>query len=65
MLNMMRSPVIAEWVSASAVVLVSAIVGDHARTGMNSVQWAGGAAAMLAAISWAVMVRVWKDPVVE
>ena len=65
MLNWLRSPLVAEWASASAVVLVSAMVGDHARAGMNSVQWAGGVAAMLGDLSWAVIVRVWKDQAVE
>jgi hypothetical protein len=55
-----RSPIAAEWVSTSAVVVVSAVVGDYAREGMNLVQWAGGVAAILGSIGWAVMVRTWR-----
>ena len=61
MINWLRSPLTAEWASASAVVVVSALVGDHAREGMNLAQWAGGVSAMLGAVSWAVMVRIWKE----
>jgi hypothetical protein len=61
MLNLLRSPLVAEWASASAVVLVSALVGNQARDGMSPVQWAGGLAAILGAIGWAVIVRVWRE----
>ena len=60
MINWLRSPAAAEWASASAVVVVSAIVGDYARDGMNLIQWTGAAAAILGAIGWAAMVRAWR-----
>jgi hypothetical protein len=61
MINWLRSSPAAEWASASAVVVVGAVVGDYARDGMNLVQWTGGAAAILGSIAWAVMVRVWRQ----
>jgi hypothetical protein len=60
MINWLRSSPAAEWASASAVVVVSAIVGDYARDGMNLVQWTGAGAAILGSIGWAVMVRAWR-----
>jgi hypothetical protein len=61
MLKLLKSPLVAEWISASAVVLVSAIVGSFARDGMTAAQWTGGITAIVAAITWAVMVRVWRE----
>jgi hypothetical protein len=61
MFSAFKSPLAAEYASACAVVLVSAIVGNYARDGMNEIQWAGGLAAILGSIAWAVMVRVWKE----
>ena len=61
MFKAFKSPLVAEFASACAVVLVSAIVGAYAKEGMNSVQWLGGLASILGAIAWAVMVRVWKE----
>jgi hypothetical protein len=61
MLNLLRSSLVAEWASASTVVLVSAVVGAHARDGMSTLQWAGGVAAILGAVGWAVIVRVWRE----
>jgi hypothetical protein len=49
----------AEWASAAAVFVVSMIVGRMAADGMNLVQWAGAATAVLGSITVAVAVRVW------
>ena len=36
-------------------------MGAYAAHGMNAVQWAGAAAAILGSITLAVMVRVWPQ----
>lgn len=48
-----------EWSSASLVFLSGAMSGHFAATGMNAVQWAGAAAAVLGSVTVAVAVRVW------
>lgn len=48
-----------EWGSASLVFLSGAMTGHYAAVGMNPVQWAGAAAAVLGSVTVAVAVRVW------
>jgi hypothetical protein len=48
-----------EWGSAAMVFLVSALAGRYASEGMNALQWAGAAAAVLGSVTLAVAVRVW------
>jgi hypothetical protein len=48
-----------EWSSAGLVFLSGAMTGHFAAQGMNSVQWAGAAAAVLGSVAVAVAVRVW------
>jgi hypothetical protein len=49
----------AEWGSAALVFMVSMLAGRLAAEGMNLVQMAGAAAAVLGSITVAVAVRVW------
>jgi len=53
---------VAEWASAGLVLLSGATAGHFAATGMNLVQWAGAAVAVLGSITVAVAVRVWPAP---
>lgn len=48
-----------EWGSAGLVFLSGAMTGHYAAMGMNPVQWAGAAAAVLGSVTVAVAVRVW------
>ena len=48
-----------DWGSASLVFLSGAMTGHFAAIGMNAVQWAGAAAAILGSVTVAVAVRVW------
>jgi len=48
-----------EWSSAGLVFLSGAMTGHFAAQGMNPVQWAGAAAAVLGSVAVAVAVRVW------
>ena len=52
---------LAEWTSAGLVLLSGASAGHFAAMGMNLVQWAGAAAAVLGSITVAVAVRVWPS----
>lgn len=52
---------LAEWASAGLVLLSGATAGHFAATGMNLVQWAGAAAAVLGSITVAVAVRMWPS----
>ena len=53
-----------EWGSASLVFLSGAMTGHFAAIGMNAVQWAGAAVAVLGSVTIAVAVRVWpQEPV--
>ncbi|MBQ1543544.1 hypothetical protein C5708_13770 [Caulobacter sp. CCUG 60055] len=61
MFERLRSPLIAKWLSAAAVVAVSWIVGRYAAEGMNPVQWMGGALAVAGTIALAVIVRTPKE----
>ena len=52
-----------EWGSAGLVLLSGATAGHYAAVGMNAVQWAGAAAAVLGSVTVAVAIRVWPAPV--
>jgi hypothetical protein len=45
--------------SASLVFISGALTGHYAAIGMDAVQWAGAAAAVLGSVTVAVAVRVW------
>lgn len=51
-----------DWSTAGLVFLSGALTGHHAALGMNAVQWAGAAAAVLGSVTVAVAVRVWPAP---
>jgi len=38
------------------------MAGHYASLGMNAVQWAGAAAAVLGSVTVAVVVRIWPSP---
>ena len=59
MLKMVFSREVAEWLSASLVIISGGLAGHYAVGGMNAVQWAGAVAAVLGSITVAVSVRVW------
>ena len=48
-----------EWSTAGLVLLSGATAGHFAAIGMNTVQWAGAAMAVLGSVTVAVAVRVW------
>jgi uncharacterized membrane protein len=48
-----------DWASVALVVLSGALAGHYASVGMNLVQWAGAASAVLGSITVAVALRVW------
>lgn len=48
-----------DWATAGLVFLSGATTGHYAAMGMNAVQWAGAATAILGSITVAVAVRVW------
>lgn len=48
-----------DWSTASLVFLSGAMTGHFAAVGMNAVQWAGAATAVLGSVAVAVAVRVW------
>ena len=50
---------LADWGSAGLVFPSGAATGHYAAIGMNAVQWAGAATAILGSITVAVAVRVW------
>jgi len=60
MLKLLFSNWGAEWGTAALVFAVSAAVGRFAAEGMNTLQWCGAITAVLASITAAVAVRVWK-----
>ncbi|WP_309644437.1 hypothetical protein [Phenylobacterium sp.] len=60
MLKLLFSSWGAEWGTAALVFAVSAAVGRSAAEGMNTLQWCGAITAVLASITAAVAVRVWK-----
>ena len=51
-----------EWSTAGLVLLSGATAGHFAAVGMNAVQWAGAAMAVLGSVTVAVAVRVWPAP---
>jgi hypothetical protein len=51
----------ADWGSVALVFMVSMLAGHLAADGMNAIQWAGAAVAVLGSITVAVAVRIW-DP---
>lgn len=61
MLKLLTSKESAEWSSAFLVFGCGAAAGHYAQLGMNTVQWAGAAAAVLGSITIAVAVRVWPE----
>ena len=50
-----------EWSTAGLVLLSGAMAGHYAAMGMNPVQWAGAAMAVLGSVTVAVTVRVWPS----
>ncbi len=48
-----------EWATGALVFIVAMLMGTYAAQGMNAVQWAGAAAAVLGSVTLAVLVRVW------
>ena len=48
-----------DWGSAGLVFLAGAMTGHYAAVGMNAIQWAGSAVAILGSVTVAVAVRVW------
>ena len=56
---MITSKDIADWGSALLVFVSGASAGHYASLGMNSIQWAGAAAAVLGSVTVAVAVRIW------
>lgn len=60
---MLTKQELAEYGSAGLVLLSGATAGHFAAVGMNPVQWAGAAAAVLGSVTVAVAVRVWPAPV--
>ena len=50
-----------EWATAILAFVAPMTMGAYAAQGMNAVQWAGAAAAILGSITLAVLVRVWPQ----
>ena len=59
MLKFIASAEALECATSALVFIVSMFIGAYAAQGMNAVQWAGAAAAVLGSVTLAVMVRVW------
>jgi hypothetical protein len=59
---MISSKELVEWGSATLVFASGAMAGHYASLGMNAVQWAGAAAAVLGSVTVAVVVRIWPSP---
>jgi uncharacterized membrane protein len=59
MLNFIASAEALEWATGALVFIVAMFMGTCAAQGMNAVQWAGAAAAVLGSVTLAVLVRVW------
>jgi hypothetical protein len=53
---------LADWGTAALVFVSGAMTGHYAAAGMEPVQWAGAAAAVLGSVTVAVAVRVWPAP---
>jgi hypothetical protein len=56
---MINTQEILEWLSAFAVVISGALAGHYAYEGMNALQWAGAATAVLGSVTLAVACRTW------
>ena len=56
---MIKSKELIDWASASLVVISGGLAGHYAAVGMNAVQWAGAATAVLGSVTVAVAVRIW------
>jgi len=50
---------LADWASASLVVISAGLAGHYAAMGMTPVQWAGAVTAVLGSVTVAVAVRIW------
>ncbi len=61
MLKFIASAEALEWATGALVFIVAMTMGTYAAQGMNAVQWAGAAAAVLGSVTLAVMVRVWPS----
>ncbi len=59
MLKFIASAEALEWATAALVFIIAMFMGAYAAQGMNTVQWAGAAAAVLGSVTLAVLVRVW------
>jgi hypothetical protein len=59
MLKFIASAEVLEWATGALVFIVSMFIGAYTAQGMNAVQWAGAAAAVLGSVTLAVLVRVW------
>lgn len=59
---MITSKDFAEYGSAAMVFISGAMTGHYAASGMNTVQWAGAAVAILGSVTVAVAVRLWPAP---
>lgn len=59
MRSFMTSAQTLEWATAALVFIVAMLMGSFAAQGMNAMQWAGAAAAVLGSVTLAVLVRVW------
>lgn len=56
---MIKSKELIDWASASLVVISGGLAGHYAALGMNAMQWAGAATAVLGSVTVAVAVRIW------
>jgi hypothetical protein len=50
---------LADWATASLVIISGGLAGHYAAAGMTPIQWAGALAAVLGSVTVAVAVRVW------
>jgi hypothetical protein len=50
---------LADWATASLVIISGGLAGHFAAAGMTPVQWAGAVVAVLGSVTVAVAVRVW------
>jgi hypothetical protein len=50
---------LADWATASLVIISGGLAGHYAAAGMTPIQWAGATAAVLGSVTVAVAVRVW------
>ena len=50
---------LADWATASLVIISGGLAGHYAAAGMSPIQWAGAVVAVLGSVTVAVAVRVW------